>query len=63
MRTDLVSAPIAAQRLGIDVRTLRNWARNGDVDFIETPSGRMYFDPAVIDALADRLHSTASVSS
>lgn len=46
----------AAQRVGIPVSALRRLVRKGEVAVRRIPgSGPYYFDPAVIEALAERV--------
>jgi excisionase family DNA binding protein len=41
----------AAQRLGVDVTTLRGWADKGKVRVFRTPGGHRRFDPADLESL------------
>lgn len=46
----LLTAAQAAVRLRIGVSTVRRWAKDGRLRHTLTPTGRMLFDPADVDA-------------
>jgi excisionase family DNA binding protein len=62
----LLTISEAADRLGVNQKTLRSWADKGLVAHIKTPTGYRRFDPSDIDRLqqgmrveADGLKATA----
>lgn len=47
----LISAGEAAKLVGVSPDTLRRWAKAGRVRHVVTPSRRILFDPADIEAM------------
>ena len=47
----LISAGEAAELVGVSPDTLRRWAKAGRVRHVVTPSRRILFDPADIEAM------------
>ena len=47
----LISAGEAAKLVGVSPDTLRRWAKSGRVRHVVTPSRRILFDPADIEAM------------
>ena len=47
----LISSGEAAKLVGVSPDTLRRWAKSGRVRHVVTPSRRILFDPADIEAM------------
>lgn len=58
MRTDLLSAEEAAERLGVTRRTITRWAANGRLPVaFQVPTGETgarFFAPEDVDALSEQ---------
>ena len=57
----LLTISEAADRLGVNQKTLRSWADKGLVAHIKTPTGYRRFDPAVIAQLEADMHVPGGV--
>lgn len=56
MAPELLSPTEAAQRIGVNARTLKRWAADGKVRHIRLPSGHFRFPVDVVDeVLAERI--------
>ncbi len=51
----LLSISEAAERLGVNKKTLRAWADKGHIEHVRTPTGYRLFDPEVLEAFAASL--------
>ena len=51
----LLSIGEAAERLGVNQKTLRSWADKGLVAHVRTPTGYRLFEPAEIDRLLEAM--------
>jgi hypothetical protein len=57
-RNDLKPIGWSADRVGVSVQTLRNWANAGRVPYVRLPSGQMRFLVSDLDAMIQRVEAT-----